>query len=134
MRVDTPWRPASPPIAFTSILVTIGLVIYYYRLYTELMAHWQSVLPQDSILDVRYEDMVDDLEGQSRRIATHIDMPWDANCLDFHISKNPVRTASISQVRKPIYKTSINRWRKYEPYLKPLLDELGDIIEAYEAE
>jgi len=106
----------------------------YYRLYAELMAHWQDVLPKGMILDVRYEDMVADLEGESKRIAAHIGIEWDASCLDFHQSKRAVRTASVSQVRQPIYTTSVNRWHKYEPYLKPLLDEIGDLVEAYEAE
>ncbi len=99
-----------------------------------MMAHWHSVLPEGTILDVRYEDMVNDLEGESRRIAEHIGMPWSDKCLEFHKSKKPVRTASLSQVRQPLYKTSMNRWRKYEPYLEPLLDEIGDLVEAYEAE
>ncbi len=112
-------------------LRTIGK---YYRLYTETMIHWKSVLPKGTILDVRYEDMVNDLEGESKRLTDFIGIPWDASCLDFHQSKRAVRTASLSQVRQPIYKTSMNRWRKYEPYLKPLLDEIGDLVEEYEAE
>ncbi len=91
----------------------------YYRLYSELMRHWHTVLPEGSILDVRYEDMVTDPEGQSRRIIEHIGMPWDPNCLNFHRSKQPVCT--------------MNHWQKYEPYLGPLLDEIGDIVEVYEA-
>ncbi len=106
----------------------------YYRKYTELMAFWKEVLPEGTILEVRYEDMVEDLETQSKRLIDHIGMEWDPACLNFHESKRAVNTASAAQVRKPIYKTSIGRWRKYEPYLKPLLDEIGDIVEAYEAE
>ncbi|BAF71297.1 tetratricopeptide repeat-containing sulfotransferase family protein [Sulfurovum sp. NBC37-1] len=106
----------------------------YYRLYTELMAYWKSVLPQGTVLDVRYEDMVGNLEGESKRIAAHIGVEWSEACLDFHKSKKAVRTASLSQVRQPLYKSSMNRWRKYEPYLKPLLDEIGDLVEAYEKE
>ncbi|BAF71296.1 tetratricopeptide repeat-containing sulfotransferase family protein [Sulfurovum sp. NBC37-1] len=106
----------------------------YYRLYTELMAYWKSVLPQGTILDVRYEDMVGDLEGESKKIAGHIGVEWRKECLDFHKSKKAVRTASLSQVRQPLYQSSMNRWRKYEPYLKPLLDEIGDLVKAYENE
>ncbi len=106
----------------------------YYRLYHELMLHWKSILPEGTILDVRYEDMVNDLEGESKRIAQYIGIPWSEKCLEFHKSKSAVRTASLSQVRQPLYETSMNRWRKYEPYLKPLLDEIGDLVEAYEAE
>lgn len=106
----------------------------YYRLYHELMQHWKSVLPENTILDVRYEDMVTDLETQSKRLADHINVPWNNKCLSFHKSDRAVRTASLSQVRQPIYKTSMNRWKKYEPYLQPLLDEIGDLIEEYEGE
>jgi tetratricopeptide (TPR) repeat protein len=112
-------------------LLTIGK---YYRLYTEMMQHWKEVLPKGTILDVRYEDMVADLEGESKRMAAYIGMPWSEACLNFHQSGRIVRTASASQVSKPIYKNSTNRWRRYEPYLKPLLEEIGDLVEAYEAE
>ena len=112
-------------------LKTMGM---YYRLYTELMAHWKNVLPEGSILDVRYEDVVNNPERESRRIAEHLGIEWHPSCLEFHTKKRAVRTASVAQVRKPMYKDSINRWRKYEPYLQPLLDEIGDLIEAYEAE
>jgi len=106
----------------------------YYRNYIEMMQHWKNILPDGVILDVRYEDMVADLENQSKRLAAYIDMPWSEACLDFHQSKRAIRTASISQVRQPIYTASVNRWHKYEPYLQPLLEEIGDLVEAYEAE
>lgn len=106
----------------------------YYRLYTELMSLWESILPEGTILDIRYEDMVDDLESTSKRITDHIGVEWDPSCLEFHKSSKTILTASHSQVKKPIYKTSTNRWRKYEPYLQPLLDELGDLVEEYENE
>ncbi len=106
----------------------------FYRIYTELMQYWKNILPEGTILDVRYEDVVGDLEGESKKMAEHIGMEWDASCLNFNKSKRVVRTASVSQVRQPIYTSSINRWHKYEPYLKPLLDEIGDLVEAYEAE
>jgi hypothetical protein len=67
-------------------------------------------------------------------MAAYIDMPWSEACLDFHQSKRAVRTASVSQVRQPIYTTSVNRWHKYEPYLQPLLEEISDLVEAYEKE
>lgn len=113
---------------------TLAMMGKYYRQYHELMLYWKSILPEGVILDVRYEDMVSDLEGESKRLMRYIGMPWDAACLDFHQSKRAVRTASLTQVRQPIYQSSTNRWRKYEPYLKPLLDEIGDLVEAYEAE
>lgn len=106
----------------------------YYREYVELMQVWENSLPEGTILNVRYEDMVSDLETQSKRLVNHIGMEWDESCMKFYESKRAVRTASVSQVRKPIYKTSVDRWHKYEPYLKPLLDEIGDIVKEYEQE
>ncbi len=106
----------------------------YYRLYAELMAYWKKVLPEGTMLDVRYEDIVNHPEKESKRIAEYLGVEWRAECLEFHEKKNTVRTASATQVRKPIYKDSINRWHKYEPYLQPLLNEIKDIVDTYEAE
>jgi hypothetical protein len=64
----------------------------------------------------------------------HIQLPWDDACLKFYETKRQVKTASVTQVRKPIYTTSTNRWRKYEGYLKPLLEELGPLVAEYEEE
>jgi tetratricopeptide (TPR) repeat protein len=96
----------------------------YYRHYQALMAHWHRVLPQGRILDVSYEDTVADLEGAARRIIAHCRLPWDKRCLDFHLTERTVRTASATQVRKPIYKSAVGAWRRYEPFLAPLLKEL----------
>lgn len=97
----------------------------YYRRYLGLMAHWHRVLPEGRILEVRYEDVVADLEVQARRIVAHCGLDWDARCLSFHATKRPVRTASAVQVRQPIYRTAVGRWRAYEGYLSPLLDALA---------
>ena len=99
----------------------------YYRHYRELMAHWRDVLPPGRILDVRYEELVADLESVARRIIAHCGLDWDARCLDFHRTQRPISTASATQVRKPIYRNSVERWRKYEPFLGPLLSELAPI-------
>jgi cytochrome c-type biogenesis protein CcmH/NrfG len=96
----------------------------YYRHYQTLMTHWRRVLPPGRIIDVCYEDLVGDLEGGARRIIAHCGLPWDRRCLDFHRTERTVRTASAAQVRRPIYKSSVGRWRKYEKFLGPLLDEL----------
>jgi hypothetical protein len=85
------------------------------------MAHWHRVLPPGRILDVRYEDVVADLEGQARRIIEHCGLPWDDRCLSFHETDRPVRTASASQVRQPIYNSAVGRWKVYEEFLGPLL-------------
>jgi len=97
----------------------------YYRHYQDLMAHWRAVLPPGRILDVRYEDVVADLEGEARRIIAHCELDWDARCLDFHRTARPVRTASAAQVRQPIYGNAIGRGRPYEPFLRPLVDALA---------
>jgi tetratricopeptide (TPR) repeat protein len=97
----------------------------YYRRYERLMAHWRRVLPKGRILDVRYEDVVADLERQARRILAYCALPWDDRCLAFHQTKRPVRTASATQVRRPIYNTAVGRWRGYADDLGPLLEALG---------
>ena len=96
----------------------------YYRRYERLMAHWRSVLPAGCILDVRYEDIVSDVEQQARRIIAYCGLPWTDRCLSFHETERPVRTASATQVRQPIYSSAVGRWRVYEQHLGPLLDAL----------
>jgi tetratricopeptide (TPR) repeat protein len=100
----------------------------YYRCYSELMAHWHSVLPPGALLDVAYEDVVDDLEGQARRLIDYCGLPWDDRCINFHENKRPVKTASSVQVRRPLFRSSLQRWRKYAGGVAPLLDALGDVI------
>jgi tetratricopeptide (TPR) repeat protein len=105
----------------------LGTLGRYYARYITLMQHWHEMLPQGSILDLRYEDMVADTEGQARRILDFVGLPWDDNCLAFHENKRHVKTASVAQVRKPIYKTSVARWQRFEKHLQPLLD----IVQPY---
>jgi tetratricopeptide (TPR) repeat protein len=105
----------------------------FYKRYWDLMQHWREQFP-GVMYEVRYEDNVADVEGQARGLIDYLGLEWNDNCLNFYNTDRPVKTASASQVRKPIYTTSTNRWRKYEPYLKPLLEELGPLVEAYEAE
>ena len=96
----------------------------FYRAYDSLMAHWRTVLPPDVMIEVQYEEVVDDLEKQARRIIAHCGLEWDDTCLAFHKTRRPVRT-SIAQVRQPIYNSSVGRWRAYRNHLRPLLDALG---------
>jgi tetratricopeptide (TPR) repeat protein len=103
----------------------LGELGRYYRSYDSLMAHWRDVLPSSVMLEIQYEDLVADIEGQARRITTHCGLEWDARCLNFHQTERPVRTASAVEVRQPIYKTSVGRSRKYEPFLGPLLSAPG---------
>lgn len=105
----------------------------YYKRYWELMKHWREQYP-GLMYEVRYEDNVADVEGQARALIDYLGLEWNDGCLEFYNTDRPVKTASASQVRKPIYTTSTNRWRKFERYLGPLLDELGDIVPQYEAE
>ncbi|MBU0621635.1 MAG: tetratricopeptide repeat protein [Gammaproteobacteria bacterium] len=100
----------------------------YYADYARMMDHWRKVLPRGAFLDIVYEDIVADQEGQARRLLDYCGLEWDAACLDFHKTKRQVRTASVTQVRQPIYTSSVERWRKYEKFLGPLLDELGDLV------
>ena len=100
----------------------------YYRAYEALMDVWRRVLPQGMVIEVQYEDVVADLEGQARRILGHCGLEWDARCLEFHRNARSVRTASLAQVRRPLYKSSVGRWRPYQPFLGPLLAALGASI------
>jgi tetratricopeptide (TPR) repeat protein len=97
----------------------------YHRAYQALMAHWRATLPGSHFVEIDYEATVDDLEGQARRIVDFLGLPWDDACLRFHENKRPVRTASVNQVRQPIYSTSVGRWRKHAAQLQPLLAALG---------
>jgi tetratricopeptide (TPR) repeat protein len=99
----------------------------YYRAYHGLMQHWREVLPQGAFLDVQYEEVVGDIEGQARRILDYCGLAWDPRVLDFHRTERPVKTASSSQVRQPIYASSVARWRHYEKHLTPLLEALGGL-------
>ena len=90
---------------------------------------WRSLLPPDRFLDIDYEEVVADLETQARRLLSFCDLPWESNCLAFHQNKRPVRTASVTQVRQPIYSASVGRWKPYADYLAPLLAALEGPLE-----
>ena len=87
-----------------------------------MMAHWKSVLPNDFILGLEYEDVVDDLEGKAKELIDFCGLDWEESCLDFYKNKRVVKTASHNQVNKPIYKTSVRRWKQYEEFIQPLID------------
>jgi hypothetical protein len=110
--------------AFTYGLEEIGR---YYRGYVELMDHWDEVLP-GKILRVQHEDVVADLEIQVRRILKYCGLPFEQSCLDFHKTERAVRTASSEQVRQPLYKSGLDQWRNYEPWLEPLRVALGQVL------
>jgi len=92
-----------------------------------IMAHWREVLPVP-VLEVDYEAMVADQEGQSRRLIDGLGLDWDESCLSFHKTERLVRTASVTQVRQPIYQRSVARWQRYESMLAPLLARLHDPV------
>ncbi len=97
----------------------------FYRGYEDMMAYWRKLSPAPRLIEVQYEDVVDDLEGQARLMIDFLGLPWDEACLSFDKTKRPVRTASVNQVRQPIFKTSVGRWKSYAAQLKPLIDALG---------
>ncbi len=102
----------------------------YYRSYLELMRHWDAVLP-GRVLRVMHEDVVEDLEGSVRRILDYLELPFEPGCLEFHRTERSVRTASSEQVRQPIYREGLDQWRKFEPWLAPLRESLGDALVRY---
>jgi tetratricopeptide (TPR) repeat protein len=97
----------------------------YYGKYREIMEHWHNVLPKGVLTTVQYEDVVADTEKEARALIEFIGLKWNAKCLDFHKSDRPVKTASVAQVRKPIYKTAVKRWKKYGDGLQPLVDAIN---------
>jgi hypothetical protein len=94
------------------------------RDYQRVMAYWKAVLPLP-VMDVQYERLVADLEAESRNLIAWLGLPWDPACLAFHQTRRHVRTASVAQVRQPIYSRSVGRWRHYAETLRPLIEELG---------
>ncbi len=103
----------------------------YYRTYLELMAHWEAVLPPGRILRVLHEDVVEDLEGNVRRILDHCKLDFEPACIEFHKTRRSIRTASSEQVRLPIYREGLDQWRNFEPWLGALKEALGDALVRY---
>jgi tetratricopeptide (TPR) repeat protein len=97
----------------------------YFVAYRRMMDHWHAVMP-GVILDVRYEDLVDDPQTQCRRLLEHCGLPWEDQVLDFHRSTKASTTASAVQVRKPIYRSSVQKWRHFERELQPVLRRLNE--------
>ena len=95
----------------------------YYLGYRQLMTHWHQCMP-GKILDVSYEGLVADFEPQCRRLISYCGLEWQQSCLMFHENKAPSMTASLAQVRSPVYSSSIGRWRNYPEQLKPLYERL----------
>ncbi len=96
-----------------------------YAGYVRLMTHWKAILPVE-ILDVHYEDVTRDLPTQARRLIEHVGLEWDDACVEYHKNKRDVMTASSWQVRQPLYRSSVERWRRYEKHIQPLVQRLAD--------
>jgi tetratricopeptide (TPR) repeat protein len=112
---------------YTYSLAEIGR---YYRDYVELMAHFDAVLP-GRVYRVCYENMVDDTEVEVRHLLGYCHLPYESACLRFYENERAVRTASSEQVRTPIYREGLEQWRHYEPWLAPLRQALGPVLDAY---
>lgn len=117
------WLPAMP---FTFEPGELGR---YYAEYDRQIAHWRSVLPPGVLLDVQYENLVDDLPGEARRMLAHCGLEWDPACLAFDRNARPVATASAQQVRQPVHKDALRRWRPPAEQLAPLLKGLGALAD-----
>ncbi|MBT4891122.1 MAG: tetratricopeptide repeat protein [Rhodospirillales bacterium] len=107
-------------IRYSYDLKTLGL---YYRLYELIMKHWRKNLPAP-ILDIVYEDMIESPEESARALVGFCELEWNDNYLAHEKAEGKFATASIAQVRQPLYRTSINKWKSYEKYLTPLLEQL----------
>ena len=105
---------------FTNSLEDIALT---YQLYRKTMAHWHAVLPKP-IFEVQYEGLVENQEAVSRKMIAFCGLAWDDRCLAFHKTRRAVQTASSVQVRQPLYRTSIGRWKRYQAHLGPLIEAL----------
>jgi tetratricopeptide (TPR) repeat protein len=101
----------------------------YYLEYVRIMEHWDSMLP-GRVLKVQYEDLVANVEDETRRILEYCELPWEDACLDFHKTQRAVNTASSEQVRMPIYSDAIGYWKNYEPWLEELQDILTPVLEG----
>ena len=102
----------------------LGELGRYHRAYERLMTHWRRVVPANALIEVDYEAVVTDLEGEARRLIAFCGLEWDDACLAFHKTRRSVTTPSKSQVRQPLYASAVGRWRPYQEMLQPLLQAL----------
>jgi len=106
----------------------LGELGRFYRAYDRLARHWRETLPADAYTEISYEALIDDPEMEARRLIAFSGLDWDPACLDFYRTERIVRTASAGQVRRPLYRTAIGRWRRHQKQLGPLLAALGDLV------
>lgn len=98
--------------------------VQYYNLYFELMNFWKKLLP-NFIFDVKYENLINNTEDEIKKLLKYCDLKWEINCIDFYKNKRPIKTASDTQVRKKIYTSSIDTWKKYEKFLNKYYEKLS---------
>jgi hypothetical protein len=113
--------------AFSNSLVDLAR---YYRDYARLMSHFDQVLP-GRVHRVIYDDLVEDQEGQIRKLLDYCGLEFEPACFAFHETQRAVRTPSSEQVRRPIFRESLDQWRHFEPWLDPLKEELGSVLESW---
>jgi len=99
----------------------------YYSAFDRLMSYWRKTLPASQFMEMQYESIIDEQEAQTRKLLEFCNLDWDEACLRFHENKAPVSTASSVQVRQPLYRGSIGRWKKYGTKLDNLKDALGKL-------
>jgi len=109
-------------VEFSYDLAELGA---FYRDYQQLMAIWREILPPQRFLEIDYEDLVEDVEAQARRMVAFCGLDWDPACLTFHLNRRQIRTASNLEVRRPIHRDSVQRWKAYESHLGPLIESLS---------
>ena len=107
----------------------IEWIVKRYAQYQKVMKFWKSVLPEEMILEIEYERLVTEPEKYSRLMINHIGLEWDSVCLDFYKKEQAVRTASLWQVRQPIYESSMKRWQNYIPFLEAFVSPLTSFLD-----
>ncbi|MEA3149679.1 MAG: hypothetical protein QOD56_618, partial [Gammaproteobacteria bacterium] len=112
---------------------SVSDIARYYRTYLDLMRHWDEVLP-GKVLRILHEDVVDDLDGNVRRILDFCGLDFEPACMEFYKTERSVRTASSEQVRQPIFREGLDQWKHYEPWLGELKGALGDALDHYRDE
>ncbi|WP_312892905.1 sulfotransferase family protein [Paraburkholderia podalyriae] len=112
----------------------LGELGRYYCAYDALMAYWRRILPAGVMIEIGYEELVDNVDANVRRMLAHCGLEWDERCLAFHETTRPVSTASSAQVRRPLYRTSLRRWQPRRELLEPLWDGLGPELAAADAQ
>lgn len=98
-------------------------LVSFYRMYADLMAFWHDKFPE-KIYDLSYERLTEKQEDETRKLLEYLELPWEDHCLNFHETRRPVTTASASQVRQKMYQGSSEEWRKYEHFLRPMIERL----------